>query len=137
MWPTLIPVLTSLLDKIFPDPTAAANAKLELIKLQQAGDLKVLDADLQIALAQAGINQAEAQSPDNFRGGWRPGAGWICVFGLGYQFILQPLLPWLLAILGATVPPLPAIDNDTLMTLLMGMLGLSGFRTFERVKGKA
>ena len=137
MWPTLIPVLTSLLDKIFPDPTAAANAKLELIKLQQAGDLKVLDADLQIALAQAGINQAEAQSTDNFRGGWRPGAGWICVFGLGYQFILQPLLPWLLAILGATVPPLPAIDNDTLMTLLMGMLGLSGFRTFERVKGKA
>ena len=137
MWPTLIPVLTSLLDKIFPDPTAAANAKLELIKLQQAGDLKVLDADLQIALAQAGINQAEAQSTDNFRGGWRPGAGWICVFGLGYQFILQPLLPWVLSIAGATVPPLPAIDNETLMTLLMGMLGLGGLRTFERVKGKA
>lgn len=139
MWPTLITsVLPGLLDKLFPDPAKAAEAKLRLIELQQAGELKILDADLQIALAQAKINEEEAKSPDNFRGGWRPASGWICAFGLGYQFLLQPLLPWvLLVVLDKQVPPLPAIDNETLMALLMGMLGLGGFRTFERVKGKA
>lgn len=136
MWPTLIPVIGSLLEKILPDPKASDAAKLELLKMQQAGDLAVLDADLKIALAQAAINQEEAKA-DNFRGGWRPAAGWVCVFGLLYQFIMQPLFPWVLAIFGKSVPPLPSIDNDTLMALLMGMLGLGGFRTFERVKGKA
>ena len=57
--------------------------------------------------------------------------------GLAYQFIAQPLLPWCVALFGATVPPLPAIDNETLLVLLSGMLGLGGMRTFERVKGKA
>ena len=54
-----------------------------------------------------------------------------------YQFLVQPLLPWIVAVCGGSVPPLPAIDNDTLMVLLTGMLGLGGLRTFERVKGRA
>ena len=45
--------------------------------------------------------------------------------------------PLMLATIAATVPPLPAIDNETLLVLLTGMLGLGGMRTFERVKGKA
>jgi hypothetical protein len=59
------------------------------------------------------------------------------VVGLAYQFVLQPVLPWLAALFGAQVPPLPAIDNETLLVLLTGMLGLGGLRTIERVKGKA
>jgi hypothetical protein len=59
------------------------------------------------------------------------------VIGLIYQFIVQPILPWAVSVMGGTVPPLPPIDNETLMVLLMGMLGLGGMRSFERVKGKA
>ena len=132
----LIPALTTVLDKIIPDPQAAADAKLKAIELAQKGDLAELNAALEIAKGQMAINQVEAGT-DNFRGGWRPAAGWVCVFGLGYQFILQPILPWAVSLTGHTVPPLPAVDNETLMALLMGMLGLGGLRSFERGKGRA
>jgi hypothetical protein len=137
MWPALIPVLGSLLEKFLPDPKQAADAKLKMLELAQAGELKVLDADLQMALAQIKVNEVEAASPDNFRAGWRPATGWVCVAGLAYQFLVMPLLPWFANVLGADVPPLPKIDNDTLMVLLTGMLGLGGMRTFEKVKGAA
>jgi hypothetical protein len=137
MWQALIPAVTSIIDKIIPDPAAAAEAKLKTLELAQKGDLSYLDADVKLALGQMEINKAEAQSGDAFRGGWRPAVGWCCVFGLGYTFILKPLLPWLVGLAGGTVPPLPAIDNEALMVLLFGMLGLGGMRSFERVKGKA
>ena len=136
MWQVLIPAVTQVLDKIIPDPQAAADAKLKALELAQKGELAVLDADLRLALGQLEVNKAEATT-DMFRGGWRPAVGWVCVVGLAYQFIPQPVLPWVVALFGAQVPPLPAIDNETLMVLLTGMLGLGGLRTFERVRGKA
>ena len=136
MWPLVIPAITQVLDKIIPDPQAAADAKLKALELAQKGDLAALDAELRQALGQLEVNKAEATTV-TFRGGWRPAVGWVCVVGLAYQFVLQPVLPWLVALFGAQVPPLPAIDNESLMVLLTGMLGLGGLRTFERVKGKA
>ena len=136
MWQMIIPAVTQVLDKIIPDPQAAADAKLRALELAQKGDLAALDAELRLALGQIEVNKAEATT-DMFRGGWRPAVGWVCVVGLAYQFVLQPVLPWLVALFGAQVSPLPAIDNETLMVLLTGMLGLGGLRTIERVKGKA
>ena len=136
MWQLVIPAITQVLDKIIPDPQAAADAKLRALELAQRGDLAALDAELRLALGQIEVNKAEATT-DMSRGGWRPAVGWTCVAGLAYQFILQPVLPWVVALFGAQVPPLPAIDNEALMVLLTGMLGLGGLRTFERVKGKA
>ena len=135
MWQALIPVIGTVIDKIFPDAEQAEKAKYELFKLQQEGEFKALDADLQMALAQVKVNEAEAGSADSFRAGWRPVAGWVCSVGLAYTFLMQPLLEWLAAAKGWPLPP--KIDMDTLMGLLMGLLGLGGFRTFERVRGKA
>lgn len=136
MWPMLIPLLGNLLDKVIPDPAQAAEAKLKALQLAQNGELAQLDADTKLALAQIDVNKAEATT-DMFRGGWRPAVGWVCVVGLAYQFVVRPLLPWALTVFGKAVPPLPAIDNDTLMLLLTGMLGLGGLRTVEKVKGAA
>lgn len=136
MWAALIPLIGTIVEKVIPDPQAAADAKLRVMELAQKGELAVLDADLKLALGQIEVNKAEATT-DMFRGGWRPAVGWICVAGLAYQFILRPVLPWLVTLFGAQVPPLPTIDNESLMGLLTGMLGLGGLRTFERVKGKA
>ena len=135
MWQALIPAVISVIDKILPDPQQAAEAKLRAVEMAQKGELAQLDADVRLAIGQMEINKAEATT-DLFRGGWRPATGWCCVAGLAYQFIVQPTLPWVAALLGATVPPLPAIDNETLLILLTGMLGLGGLRTVERVKGR-
>lgn len=132
----LLPAITSILDKVIPDPQAAAEAKLRALEIAQKGDLAALDAEVRLALGQLEINKAEAQSTDWFRGGWRPAIGWLCAMGLGYTFLLQPLLPWTVSLTGVLVAPLPTLDNEVLMTLLLGMLGLGGLRTVERVKGK-
>lgn len=134
MWNLLIPAVMPLLDKILPDAGQREAAKLKMIEMAQAGELAVMNADLQMALGQMEINKEEAKT-DLFRGGWRPAVGWVCVFGLAYQFLLMPILPWAVTVAGAEVPPLPPIDLGTLMTLLLGMLGLGGLRSFEKVKG--
>lgn len=135
MWPALIPIISSVLDKVLPDPQAAADAKLRALEMAQRGELAVLDADVRLALGQMEVNKAEAAT-DLFRGGWRPACGWVCAAGLAYAFLLRPLLPWAVSVAGADVPELPSIDTDQLLVLLGGMLGLSGFRSIERVKGK-
>lgn len=138
MWPVLIPAITSILDKLIPDPAQAAEAKLRAIELAQRGDLAELDAELKLALGQLEVNKVEAASTDLFRGGWRPAAGWMCVAGLAYQFLVQPLLPWLLTVAGVqNVPPLPPIETEPLLVLLLGLLGLGTQRMFERIRGKA
>lgn len=124
-----------IIDKVIPDPQAKANAQLELLKLQQAGEFKQLDADLQVMLAQAKINEAEAQSSDPFRAGWRPAVGWVCVIGMGYTYLAQPLLAWLSLSQGWQAPP--AIQTTDLLIMLGGMLGFGGMRSFERIKGRA
>lgn len=136
VWGALIPLIGSVLEKVLPDPTQAADAKLKMLELVQKGELALLEADVALARGQMEINKAEAQT-DNFRGGWRPAAGWVCVSGLGYQFLLKPLLPWVFLVFGMELPPLPPIDNESLMVLLTGMLGLGGFRSYDKSKGKA
>ena len=136
IWQALIPVIGGVLEKVLPDPQAAADAKLKLLELAQRGELAVLDAETKLAIGQLEVNKVEAGT-DMLRGGWRPATGWACVFGLVYQFLIQPLLPWLVAVFGGSVPPLPPINNETLMVLLTGMLGLGSLRSWEKIKGKA
>lgn len=129
----LLPTISGLLDKIIPDPEARAKAQLDLLKLQQDGAFKELDAQLQINLAQAEINKVEAASQNGFQAGWRPLAGYMCVAGLGYEFLLRPLLPWVLTVSGVEAPQLPSLDG-VLFELMFGMLGLGTLRTADRWK---
>lgn len=123
MWPQLLMVLPSLLDKVFPDKTAADAAKAKLIELQMNGELQQIMGQLE-------INKAEAQSGNWFVAGWRPGAGWTCVLGLLYTFIVRPLAE-------GFGHPMPAIDTGELNALLFAMLGVAGLRSVEKVKGVA
>jgi hypothetical protein len=92
----------------------------------------------QLVLAQIAVNQAEAASPSLFKGGWRPAVGWVCVLGLAYSFLVQPVLPWIMSVCkAAPVPVLPGLDTSTLMTLLLGMLGLGGMRSYDKQTGKS
>ena len=119
----------TLITRIFPDPAQAANAKLELLKLQQSGDLATMTA-------QTDINKEEAKSGSLFVSGWRPAIGWVCALALFYQYLLKPLAIGLLPSFGFIAPPLPGLD-DNLWQLMMGMLGMGGLRTFEKIQGVA
>ena len=135
MWQMLIDPVARIVEKLIPDPQAQAQAKLKMLEMGQKGELAFLDADVKLALGQMEINKAEASSPSLFKGGWRPAVGWSCCFGLIYEFLARPLLPFFATLAGQEVPPLPPLDTATLMTLLMGMLGLGGMRSYERVSG--
>ena len=126
------------IDKIFPDKEAADKAKLELLKMQQAGEFKELEAELQKAQMQVNVNVEEAKSFSNFRGGWRPFVGWVCGLGLLYSVLLQPLITALIQtfVPGYAQYKMPNVETEVLMTLLLGMLGLGGYRTFEKVAKK-
>jgi hypothetical protein len=88
-------------------------------------------------MAQIEVNKAEAASASLFKGGWRPAVGWVCALALFYHFILQPVLLFGVAVAGLEMPALPEFDMASLMPILLGMLGLGGLRTVEKIKGKA
>jgi hypothetical protein len=124
-----------LIDRLIPDPAQKQAAALELLKLQQSGELAQLAADTDLAKGQLGVNQTEAANTNVFVSGWRPAVGWVSVLGLFYAFVLKPIAsPWAAKLLGA---PLEALDMGTLGTLLFGMLGLGGMRTVEKINGVA
>ena len=103
-------------------------------EIREAIKGKELDPEKLIEL-QTKINLAEASHRTLFVAGWRPFIGWTCGLALAYHFILQPILSLILVISGITVD-LPEFDMSSLMTVLMGMLGLGGLRTYEKVKDK-
>ena len=120
---------TTLINKIFPDPAQASEAKLKLLELQQNGELAIMTA-------QTDINKTEAANSSVFVSGWRPAIGWVCALALAYQYLVRPLGGTIASLLGMTIPPLPGLD-DNLWQLMMGMLGMGGLRTFEKVQGVA
>ncbi|MDB5686374.1 MAG: hypothetical protein JWR77_963 [Rhizorhabdus sp.] len=72
----------------------------------------------------------------SFATGWRPFAGWMCAAGLGFQFVIAPLLGWGGAMAGHP-EAMPALDLSSLLTMLSAMLGLGGLRTVEKLGGVA
>ena len=68
----------SLIDRFFPDPAAKAAAQLELLKMQESGDLQRLAMETDLSKLQVQVNLEEAKSTNWFVAGWRPFVGWVC-----------------------------------------------------------
>lgn len=120
---------TSIVDRLWPD-------KSQQEKDQMAAQIQIMTLQAQQAQGQADINKAEATSQSIFVAGWRPFIGWVCGCGFAVSF-LGPLISYVVALCGKTGVVFPALDTETLMTLLMGMLGLGGMRTYEKTQGVA
>lgn len=133
MWLELIPAISTLLDKLIPDPAAREKAKMELLRAEREGELEALKLALSADAMQTEINKTEAASPELFVSGWRPFIGWVCGVAFAYHFVVQPLLAFAIMNAGGEVQ-LPQFDMDALFTVLMGMLGLGGLRTIEKIK---
>ena len=120
---------SQLIERLFPDPTQAAAAKLQLLQLQQSGQLAEMTA-------LTDINKVEAGNTSILISGWRPGLGWICVAACGWNWIGLPIAKVLFIALGYKLALDPA-DLSQMLPVLMGMLGLSGLRTVEKINGVA
>jgi hypothetical protein len=118
-----------LIDKLIPDPKQKAEALLKLQELEQSGDLAVI-------AGQNKINEIEAASPNLFVSGWRPFIGWVCGSALAFQLVVGPLVVWACTLVKHPVS-LPIMQTELLTTLLVGMLGLGGMRTVEKLQGVA
>jgi len=82
-----------------------------------------------LAMGQLEVNKIEASNSSLFVSGWRPFVGWVCGVGLAYNILLSPFLDiWF---------DMPEVDPALLYPVLLGMLGLSGSRSFEKFKGVA
>lgn len=130
----IITIGMKIFDKIIPDPAQKAQAQLDLLKLQQNGELAQLTAETDLAKGQLEVNTEEAKSTNWFVAGARPFIMWTCGGALFSQYILRPWIQWACILLNHPIPPLPGID-DQLWQLMGGMLGLGGMRTYEKFKG--
>lgn len=128
MLQALIGPVTGILDKFIEDKDAKNAMAHEIATMAEK-------AAHEAAMAQVEVNKAEAQHKSIFVAGWRPFVGWTCGVALAYHFVLAPLILFGVGISGFEIPALPEFDMGSLMTVLMGMLGLGGLRTYEKQKG--
>ena len=119
----LIKPVARILDKFIVDKDLKEKLEHEIkLEIQKAN------------IAQIDVNKAEALHRTVFVAGWRPFIGWTCGLALAYHFILQPIIVFTMSVNGLAYD-LPEFDMGSLMTIILGMLGLGGMRSFEKFKG--
>ena len=119
----LIKPVARILDKFIPDKDLKEKLEHEIkLEIQKAN------------IAQIEVNKAEALHRTVFVAGWRPFIGWTCGLALSYHFILQPIIVFTMSVNGLDYD-LPEFDMGSLMTIVLGLLGLGGMRSFEKLKG--
>ena len=122
------PIVNKFVDRI-PDGNERARAKESL-------ERELVEAANSAMLAQTEINAVEAQHKSIFVAGWRPFIGWVCGVGIAWSMVVQPVAQWAMIAWGDGTE-LPTIDTSYLMELVTAMLGMSGLRTFEKMRGVA
>jgi hypothetical protein len=116
-----IDLAKTVVQTIWPDKSESERAQLA--------------AAVSMVQGQLAVNQAEAANPSIFVSGWRPFIGWVCGGGCAWNWVGLPIAKF--GILAAGLPALQIAQADLteMMPLLLGLLGLGGLRTYERVKG--
>ena len=124
----ILPIAETVIGRLVPDKNAKQKAMVEMEKA-------LVDAHAKGMLGQLEINKVEAAHRTVWVSGWSPFIGWCCGSALSYHFVLQPIIVFGLALTETVMPALPEFDMKSLMTVLLGMLGLGGMRSFEKFKG--
>ena len=120
-------------DKLFTSDEERLEKKNEYLKANREYDYLENKLISEQNIAQTEVNKVEAASASLFVAGWRPAIGWVGALALFYQFIVYPLLGWILVWFPTVhAPPVP--DSAELYPLIMGMLGIGTLRSFDKLK---
>jgi hypothetical protein len=128
--PQMVTTIGGIINKFVPDRDQQAKIQAEL-------SIKLMDMEAQMSKAQTDINAVEAQSSNWFVSAWRPSVGWVCSLAFAWQFVGQPLFSFFYALIAKAPAPVVALDHDALNTVLLGLLGLTGARSWEKIRGVA
>lgn len=120
-----IEAIGNILDSLFTSTEEKLDKKIIMLRLAQKPNI-----------AQIELNKIEAQHRSIFVSGWRPAVGWVCALALLYSFILRDIISWIMIINGVEHPPPPELAMEHLMTVLLSLLGLGGFRSVEKMAGR-
>jgi hypothetical protein len=104
-------------------------------KLTAQADSEEFKGNLSLLTGQMEVNKIEAAHKSVFVSGWRPFIGWVCGVSLAYNFIIYPMLSFVVTVFVEEPPVLPVLDAAQLMTLVTGMLGLAATRSHDKAKG--
>ena len=122
-----IDLITAVISRVWPDKTEQQKEELAAAMAADENITKLLTG-------QMAIDEAEAASPSLFVAGWRPMVGWVCAGAFAWQFVVLPVFLFIGQAVGHPIAA-PVFDISTMLTVLMGMLGLGSLRTYEKVKG--
>ena len=131
---SLLGGLTGIGDLIKDVREAITGEKIKDPEKLKELDLKLASLEAGLQQGQIKINEAEAQNPRLFVAGARPFILWVCGLALAYNFIISPLIQWYVALEQIKVVT-PVIDTSQLYPLMLSLLGLGGYRTYEKMKG--
>jgi hypothetical protein len=124
----LLPIINKAVDLV-PDKNKIAKQKADLEK-------ELMKALVDVDKEQAKINREDAKATGKLswvQRLWRPSLAWVCVFAFMFQFLVIPITNWICAMRGTTID-LPTLDSSTLMTVLFALLGMTGARSFDKLK---
>lgn len=124
----LLDIGGKVLDRLFPDPLQAAQAKLEMFKLQQSGELAQMTGQME-------IDKVEAASTNWFVAGARPFILWGCGFAMMYASLFEPIMRFAATVIFHYSGTFPVIDSTLTTQVLLGLLGLGSLRTVEKLRG--
>jgi hypothetical protein len=126
----LIGPFTELLKEIIPDKDQRERLAHELAVLAATQAHEAQQAQVE-------VNKQEAAHQSIFVAGWRPFVGWVCGAALAWNFVLYPVTQWVAFLYEVDLKGMPQLEAAELMTVLLGMLGLGGMRTYEKKIGVA
>ena len=133
--PVILGGILSTVEQIADDLLTSDEERGKLAIRQRELDLQEREIDQRTDLAQIGANSEQAKSTNWFVSGGRPFVMWVCGLALAYATLFEPVARFVAQVGYGYSGPFPAIDTDLTLQILLGLLGLSGMRSFERFKG--
>ena len=123
---TLVGPVTGLLDKFIEDKDQKNALAHEIATMSEKHHQELMKSQIE-------VNKVEAANSNLFVSGWRPFIGWTCGLGMFGNFITIPFANFVLALLEIAIV-IPLVPLETMMPVLMGMLGLGAMRSYEKTR---